>query len=52
MARWSFKTGDSDRFIGTKATQMREDLYIPRDPASKAMRSITEINGRVNGKGA
>lgn len=50
VARWSFKTGDSDRFIGTKATQIKEDLYIPRDPASKATRSTTEINGRVNGR--
>lgn len=50
VARWAFKTGDSGRFIGTKATQIKEDLYIPRDPASKAARSTTEINGRVNGR--
>lgn len=50
VARWSFKTGDSDRFIGTKATQIKEDLYLPRDPASKATRRVTEVSGRVNGR--
>jgi hypothetical protein len=50
VERLSFKTGDTDRFYGTKVTQVKEDLYIPRDPASKAMRRTTEVIGRVNGR--
>ena len=50
VARWSFKTGDNDRFTGTNITQVREDLFIPRDPASRATRRTTELTGRVNGR--
>lgn len=49
-ARWSFKTGDTDTFTGTKATQVKEDIFIPRDPASRATRRTTEASGRVNGR--
>ena len=48
--RWAFKTGDKDRFIGTTVTEFREDLLVPRDPASKASRTVTELTGRVNGR--
>jgi hypothetical protein len=49
-ATWSFRTGDSERFTGTNITQVREDLYIPRDPASKDARRTTDLTGRVNGR--
>ena len=48
--RWAFKTGDRDRFIGTTVTELKEDWLVPRDAASKASRTMTEVNGRVNGR--
>ena len=49
-AKWTFKTGDTDRFTGSNVTQVKEDLFLPKDPASRATRSTTEVNGRVNGR--
>jgi hypothetical protein len=50
IAKWTFRTGDTDRFTGSNVTQVKEDLFLPRDPASRATRSTTEVNGRVNGR--
>ncbi len=50
VAKWSFKTGDTDRFYGSNVTQVKEDLYLPKDPASHFTRRTTDISGRVNGR--
>jgi hypothetical protein len=50
VVKWGFRTGDTDRFYGTNVTQVSEDLYLPRDPASRFTRRTTDISGRVNGR--
>lgn len=50
VATWSFKTGDSERFTGTNITQIREDLFLPRDPAIRTTRRTTALTGQVNGR--
>lgn len=50
LVKYAFKTGDTDRFYGSNVTQVKEDLYLPKDPASHYTRRTTDISGRVNGR--
>jgi hypothetical protein len=48
--RWTSKSGDRDRFVGTTVGQTRDEILLPLAESSKASRRTLDFNGRVNGR--
>lgn len=48
--RWTSRTGDRDRFVGTTVGQTQEEVLLPVAATSKASRRTLDFTGRVNGR--